>query len=290
MLALLVSALVALYLLGPDLVSRWILAFAVPRRNIVQSRGEEITRAILWAAIPLTIAIMWAKATGVLNRPGDAATLENVFSGLYSDKFFEANRPDFFLSLHNFFWLNLELLWRLYAVVLAIALVFNLLILRFNRLWHLYRNRFMQRFVRFFLTYIILPRISEWHVLLSQMRLPPGPFVLSADLLTRANVLYQGRIQDKMLNPDGSLHAITLASPRRFLRDEFHLAQAAKPEIESSDYWKSIPGNLFVIMGSDIVNLNLKYVPLKSHSFKRTPADAELLARIFERLEGPVSD
>ena len=284
MLALLVSALVALYLLGPDLVSRWILAFAVPRRNIVQSRGEEITRAILWAAIPLTIAVLWAKATGVLNRPGDTATLENVFSGLYSDKFFEANRPEFFLSLHDFFWLNLELLWRLYSVVLAIALVFNLLILRFNRLWHRYRNPSMQRAVRFFLTYIILPRISEWHVLLSQMRLPPGPFVLSADLLTRANVLYQGRIQDKMLNPDGSLHAITLASPRRFLRDEFHFAQTADPDTESSDYWKSIPGNLFVIMGSDIVNLNLKYVPLKPHTFKRSPADAELLARIFDRL------
>ena len=287
MLALLVSALVALYLLGPDLISRWVLGFAVPRRNVVQSRGEEVTRAILWAAIPLAVAITWARISGVFQHFGGTATIQNVFSGLYSDKFFEANRAEFFLSFHAFFWMNVELLWRLYAVVLAIALLFNLLILRFNRLWHRYRSRPMQRAVRFFLTYIILPRISEWHVLLSEMRLPPGSFVLSADLLTRSNVLYQGRIQDKMLNPDGSLHAITLASPRRFLRDEFHLAQAADPETESSDYWKSIPGNLFVILGSDIVNLNLKYVPLKPNTFKRSQADAELLARIFERLEDP---
>lgn len=289
MLALLVSTLVALYLLGPELVSRWVLAFAVPRRNVVQSRGEEITRAVLWAAVPLVAAVAWAAASGALHRFGDIPDLEIVFSGLYSDKFFEANRSEFFLSLHAFLSLNLAILWRLYAVVLVVALSFNLLIIRYNHLWNRYRGGSLERPVRFFLTYIILPRISEWHVLLSGMRLPPGPFVLSADLLTKANVLYQGRIQDKMLNPDGSLHTVTLATPRRFLRDEFHAAQTVNPEAESADYWKSIPGNLFVIMGSDIVNLNLKYVPLKPRTVKRSKADSELLARIFERIDHPES-
>jgi len=288
-LALLVSLLIALYLLGPDLISRWILAFVVPRKTLVQSRGEEITRAILWAAIPLAAAIAWAIAAGSLRHAGQLSDIQTVFSGLYSDRYFEANQAAFFVSVHNFFWMNLCLLWRLYALVILIAILFNGIIRRY-RIWSSSRSRW----VRHFLTFIILPRISEWHVLLSEMLLPAGPFVLTADVLTRNNTLYQGLVKDKMLNPDGSLHAVTLANPRRFLRDEFHTAQSANPEIDSADFWKSIPGNLFVILGSDIVNLNLKYIRRKPLSYRPVaepgdPGDTEVLVRLLERLRHDAS-
>lgn len=287
MLALLVSALVALYLLGPDLVSRWILSLQVPRRNVIQSRGEEVTRAILLAVVPLSIAILWAYATGALHRAGRFTDLQTVFSGLYSEHAFEANQAAFFASLQVLAWINLSILWRLYLLVIAIGFTFNLLIRNYNRVWNLYRNGPLERPVRFFLTSIVLPRISEWHVLLSGMRLPPGPFILVVDILTKANILYQGRIQDKMLNPDGSLHTITLASPRRFLREEFRIAQTADPEADSSDFWKAIPGNLFVLMGSDIVNLNLKYIRQKPVSFRLSDEKTqEILGRLHDLL-GP---
>jgi hypothetical protein len=287
LLALLVSALVALYLLGPDLVSRWILSLQVPRRNVIQSRGEEVTRAILLATVPLAVAVLWAYATGALHRDGNFTDLQTVFSGLYSEHAFEANQAAFFASLHALAWVNLSILWRLYLVVIAIGFTFNLLIRNYNRVWNLYRNGPLERPVRFFLTSIVLPRISEWHVLLSGMRLPPGPFILVADILTKSSFLYQGRIQDKMLNPDGSLHTITLASPRRFLREEFQAAHALDPEAISSDFWKAIPGNLFVIMGSDIVNLNLKYIRQKGVSFRLSDEKTqEILGRLYDHL-GP---
>jgi hypothetical protein len=282
-LALLVSTLIAVYLLGPDLISRWILGFVVPRKNLVQSRGEEVTRAILWAAIPLAIAIAWATGTGALVRHGSLADVETVFSGLQSDAFFRDHRPEFFASLGAFFGMNLCLLWRLYTLVAASAILFNLLILRYNRIW----SRFRSRWIRAFLSTIVLPRVSEWHVLLSGMLLPPGRFVLTADVLTRANALYQGRVQDKMLNADGSLHSITLANPRRFQREEFQQEKLIDPETKSSDYWISIPGNLFVMMGSDIANLNLKYIRQKPLSFEPSEEEKEVLTRLLERLKEP---
>ncbi len=291
MLALLLSSLIAVYLLGPDLVSRFILSFQVPRRNIVQSRGEEVAAAIFIAAVPLAFAAAWAFAGGALRREGGLDDLANVFSGLYSEKYFEANRQTFFSSLHAFAWMNFSLLWRLYLLVAAIAIAFNWLIKNYNRIWNRYRRGRLKPPVDFLLDSIVLPRISEWHVLLSGMRLPPGPFLLVADILTKSNTLYQGRIQDKMLHADGSLHTVTLASPRRFLREEFHLAQAAGQQVgqvpDSSDYWKSIPGNLFVIMGSDIVNLNLKYIRQRPMSLRFNDSETEqTLSRLFERLEG----
>ena len=286
MLALLLSTLIAIYLLGPDLVSRSILSFQVPRRNIIQSRGEEIVRAILIAVVPLAIALAWTLVNGSFRHEGKLSDLATVFSGLYSDKFFEAHQPAFFRSLRAFGWMNFSLLWRLYLLVVAIGLFFNLLIKNYNRVWNRYRKGWLEGPVDFILTYIVLPRISEWHVLLSGMRLPPGPFILVADILTKSNALYQGRIQDKMLNADGSLHTITLASPRRFLRDEFRAQTDHDPDAESADFWKSVPGNLFVLMGSDIVNLNLKYIRQRPMSLRFDDIETEeTLSRFFNRLD-----
>ena len=283
MLALLVSFLVAVYVLGPDLISRWVLGFVVPRKNLVQSRGEEVTRAILWAAIPLAAAVWWASWTRAIQQHGGIADVQMVFSGLESDAFFRDHRPEFFASLRAFFEMNLCLLWRLYGLVIGFSIVFNVLILRYNRIW----GRFSSRWMRSFLSTIVLPRVSEWHVLLSGMLLPPGRFMLTADVLTKGNALYQGRVQDKMLNPDGSLHSVTLANPRRFLREEFQAARHEDEETQSREFWISIPGNLFVMMGSDIANLNLKYIRQKPLSFEPSEEEKIVLVRLLERLSKP---
>jgi hypothetical protein len=55
-LALVVTIAFALYILGPDLFSRFVLGFTVPRRNVNLTRGEEVSRAIIWAIA--TIAVL----------------------------------------------------------------------------------------------------------------------------------------------------------------------------------------------------------------------------------------
>lgn len=214
---------------------------------------------------------------------GHTADLETVFSGLYSEKFFENHRNEFFGSLRSFFWMNLCLLLRLYILVVGFSLLLNLIILRYNSL----RNWFKLSWMKTLLATIVLPRVSEWHVFLSDMLLPTKDLVLSADVLTKANVLYQGRVQDKMLSPDGSLHRITLASPRRFLREKFQKNKDESPSTRSDDFWREIPGNLFIIMGSEITNLNLRYVRKNLLAYEPSSEELEVLRRLLGRLTEP---
>lgn len=283
MLALVVSFLIAVYLLGPNLVARFILGFVVPRKNLVQSRWEEFTRAVLWAAIPLAVAILWAVKTGALARSGHVADLETVFSGLYSERYFEAHRTEFFSSLRAFFWANFSLLLRLYGLVAGFSILLNFLIIHYKTL----RNALKSTRMKTLLATIVLPRVSEWHVLLSDMLLPSKDLVLTADVLTKTNNLYQGKVQDKMLNPDGSLHSITLASPRRFLREQYQKEKDQLPETEPDYFWHTIPGNLFIIMGSDITNLNLRYVKEKLFATEPSPEEIAVLRRVLARLTEP---
>ena len=103
-------------------------------------------------------------------------------------------------------------------------------------------------------------------------------------------VLYQGRIQDKMLGADGSLQSITLAKPRRFLRDEFEKAKEADPNVDREEYWRPIAGNLFVLMASDVINLNLKYIRRNPIDFRSSQQERDVLRRLLERLSDDETD
>jgi hypothetical protein len=131
----------------------------------------------------------------------------------------------------------------------------------------------------------IVPRISEWDLLFSDMLLPEGTFRIMADVLTKTGGLYQGTIQDRMLNNDGSLQSITLANPRRFEREEFRKAKAEDIETVSDEFWFNIPGNLFIVMASDIANLNLRYIRRKPLSFQPSEEEREVLTRLLDRLK-----
>jgi hypothetical protein len=253
-LTLLVTFLVAAYLLGPELLSRFLFGLVVPRRNLVLSKSEEFTRAILWAILPLSLAISFALLTHGLRRSGSLADVRIVFECLYSEKLFESHTDLFFRSLKAFAWMNAWLLAPLYAIDLVLSILLNFYVLHFlywqgAGLW--------KRLVRISFGYLTVPRIAEWHLRLSGMLLPGPGYELHVDVLTKGNALYQGRVQDKTLNADGSLQSLTIASPRRFLRPEFEAKKAKWASTESSAFWQEIEGNLFVIMGSDIANLNL---------------------------------
>jgi hypothetical protein len=226
---------------------------------------------------------VWSVATGSLTRDGHVSDVQTVFSGLYDDKFFEAHRAEFFASLRPVFLMNLSLLTRLYGIVVGGSIVLDVMILNYNSL----RNGLKPRWMKTVLATIVLPRASEWHVLLSGMLLPSREQVLRADVLTRSNALYQGQVQDKMLGPDGGLLSLTLSEPRRFLREEFQRELAKGLAVGTEDFWKEIPGNLFVILGSDIANINLKYVEEKPLADKPSMEEIELLKRLLERLQEP---
>jgi hypothetical protein len=280
LLALLVSFLIAVYLLGPNLIARWAADLVVFRKTRVQSHAEEVARAVIGAAVPLILAFLWARWSGAISRVGSRSDLEMVFSALQSDNFFQAHHEQFFVSLRAFFWMNFCVLWRLYTLVVLFSLVRIVIVLNYNRIWRSLHKRWMRTLLA-----TIVPRISEWDLLFSDMLLPEGSFRIMADVLTKTGGLYQGAIQDRMLNPDGTLQSITLANPRRFERAEFRKAKAEDLATVSDEFWFNIPGNLFIISASDIANLNLRYIRRKPLSFQPSEEEREVLMRLLDRLK-----
>jgi len=279
-LALLVSFLIAVYLLGPNLISRWAADLVVFRKTRVESHAEEVARSIIAAAIPLALAVLWARWSGALWARGTQTDVEIVFSSLQSDNFFQTHHQQFFTSLYAFFWMNYAILWRLYFIVLLACVVRVFIVLNYNRIWRRLHRRWMRTLLA-----TIVPRISEWDLLFSDMLLPEGTFRIMADVLTRTGGLYQGTVQDRMLNNDGSLQSITLANPRRFGRAEFQKAKAEDIETVTDEFWFNIPGNLFIVMASDIANLNLRYIRRKPLQFQPSDEEREVLARLLDRLK-----
>jgi hypothetical protein len=282
MLALAVTFLAALYLLGPDLLSRTVIGLIAPRKSAPSNRGEEITRAVLWAVLPLAFAILWVRQRGVLLMWGRWSAVDNLYvclSGTCSAQ----DRAHIWDSLRAFTGMNFSLLWREYLLVILEAGCFSGLIVNYGSL----RRRLKRRRYRELLAVLITPQIADWHVLLSDMLLPEPDLSLVADVLTRNGTLYQGSIGDKTLNSDGSLQTLTLVAPRRFVRDDFKKAVEADPKIDREKYWHSIPGNLFVILGVDIVNMNILYVrkTTKPPSGAVNPAEKMQIQKITNRIE-----
>ena len=262
MLALTLTFLAAAFILGPDLISRLVLALVVPRRSVTQNRGEEVTRALLWVALPLAIALFWMRLRHVLGLWGSWPDVEAVASGLYSSTYFDAHRREFFSSFLRVAGMCGSLLWRLYLIVVIAASAIDVAILRYRWL----RGKLSSQWSKTLLAMLLLPRISEWHVLFSDMLLPAGDVFLEVDVLTKSGTLYQGGVQDRMIAGDGSLQTLTLADPKRFLREEFRKAKEADSTAKTEDYWRPIPGKLFVIIGSDIVSVNIRYLPRPSNT------------------------
>ncbi|HWJ49106.1 MAG TPA: hypothetical protein VNS62_15730 [Candidatus Udaeobacter sp.] len=280
MLALLVSFLIAVYLLGPNLIARWAADLVVFRKTRAESHAEEVARSIIAAAVPLLLAVAWVRWSGALWTAGSQADVETVFSSLQSDNFFQSHHAQFFESLYRFIWMNYAILWRLYLIVLIACAVRVFVVLNYNRIWRRLHKRWMRTLLA-----TIVPRISEWDLLFSDMLLPEGTFRIMADVLTKTGILYQGTVQDRMLNNDGSLASITLANPRRFEREEFRKAKALDIETVSDEFWFNIPGNLFIVMASDIANLNLRYIRRKPLSFQPSEEEREVLTRLLDRLK-----
>lgn len=273
MLAVAFTLVLALYVLGPDLVSRLILGFSVPRRNVVLTKSEELSRAVLWSIGPLILAFLWAWAWGTLDHLWVWKDLKTCFAGVYSEQVFREHQDDWFRSTRLVLWLNFVLLWRLYFVVAVIGLSFNYVIRNYAKIRLRLKNHPHKRT---WLAALVLPRINSWHVLLSRVLLEQDDLHIHVDVLTKAGILYQGRLADKMLEPDGTLIAVMLDSPRRYRREQYLDDLKADKQPKADEYWRDIPTNMFVIMASDIHTINLRYGPENMAALKRRDYSASL--------------
>jgi hypothetical protein len=263
-LALVLTLALAVYVFGPDAFSRFLLDFSVPRRAVTLTKSEEVYRAIVWSSVCLALAYVWARAWGTLDRLWDWGELRTFVCGIYSEDYFRHNTDAWFHSLHSTVWMNFCILWRLYAVVLILSLVLHTTIKHYARVRDWLRKRkwrwLADRSPKW-LAALVLPRIAPWHVLLSQILIGDKSVQLHVDVMTKSDVLYQGLLADKTLSADGALVSIVLADPRRFRYAEYVEAKKSGESIDKAAYWRPIPTNMFIVTGSEIATMNLRYVP-----------------------------
>ncbi len=218
---------------------------------------------------------------------GNWKDVQLVSSGLYSSTSFDKNEAAFYLCLPKVAGMVWSLLWRLYLFVLVSALALNAMTRKYRAL----RVKLPYGWMKSALATLVLPRVSEWHVLLSDMLLPLDDVSLVVDVLTKNGTLYQGRVQDRMLGVDGTLQTLTMSDPKRFQREDFKRAKDADQSTKVEAFWRTIPGKLFVIMGSDIVNLNVLYLPKVSEtrtlSHGLTEVELQGLRNLLSKLKAP---
>lgn len=287
MIALVFTILVAVYVLGPDLLARWVLSFVVPRKNLVLSKSEEITRGILWSIIPFLIAWIFRHTGPWAFQSGAKFDLQVFFSGLYSGSYFEENRNAFFGAAGTFWRFNLCLLLRLYATVLIASVIFNCLIVKYGKIrrWLEGKNSLFWSVLGWLLATFVLPRIAEWHLVLSPVLLASKKMTIEVDILTKSNILYAGRLADKVLTGTGDLQSVTLRNPKRFKRGEYLRAKKSGDNLKIDDFWKEIPGELFVIVASEISTVNVRHIPAVPQFAKKYPEIAGEMRKLRLLLE-----
>lgn len=267
MLTLLVTALATAYFVVPELLSRYILSFFLVRKAMNSPRGEELVRGAFWAIGPLAIAWL-TKNTFLFRIPTTAgASVQTVFASLYSETLFAQKPAAFFDAFATFARINFDLLVRAYFIVVIGSAAIGVTARKFG--WvreHTRKYSLLSKLIH----WLILPRISEWHLALSPMLLnDQKQFSIEVDVMTKSGTLYRGAVSEKNIASDGSLQTLILAGAERFLYADYLRARTeyeelptklpeAKPKREK--FWRKIPGVAFFIVGDDIASINVRHV------------------------------
>lgn len=290
MLALTLTLITAVYIFGPELLSRYILGWVVPRRAIQQTSSEEISRAILTAAVPLCLAVSWVTLRHVVAWDAITTDVHTYTAGIVSQKFFDEHTAQFFSAAKTVLTVFWAVAWRLYALLIIYAVIIDIVIYYYGEIRN---SQWMAKHPRWrsVLAIFVLPRISVWHTLLKSVSHKKSVDI-RVDIITSRDALYRGTIEDLLLTKDGELSGLLLTTPLRYQRekylddlkkyserltDQLPITQS-KPH--SDNYWKPIPGHAFLIRSDHIETINLR-------SYERD--DQELLERLGQIFNMPLS-
>jgi hypothetical protein len=186
------------------------------------------------------------------------------FAGAYSDAYFEKNTEAVFHATKAVFWWNFSVLWRMYTLVSLFSVGVDVVVYNFGSIRNCLNNGGrISKGLRRLLSRFIIPKVSEWHVFLSNMLADRKDIRIHADVLTKNDVLYKGHVADKTLKGDGALTCLILEDPYRFRRVEYmedkKEARTSGIKINPEDYWVEIPSKSFIVMAPEIVSINLTH-------------------------------
>ncbi len=187
MLALVLSFLVVLYLIVPDAIFRFVFKWFVPLRTLVPAKPETIYRAVVLASIPfvITMVLVWyAPLFTCWPFPVDGASQQRradykiVTAALYSDAQFNKydSSGQFWPAFTRCSRRQARLLVWFYVAVCGEGLLFGFLSANYGKYQHYGLYNILAEG-------LLLPNISEWHLLLTPFVFPNKEATVSADIL-----------------------------------------------------------------------------------------------------------
>lgn len=265
LLALTFSVLVTLYLIIPDAIFRFCFSRYVPLRTLVPTRVETIYRAVALAILPFVISIIlvfwaWPFNTYPLRVDGRAASrsadYKMVTAALYSEELFKKNYEEFWPALDRSCRRQCRLLSWYYLLVVFEGLAFGFLSSNYGK----YQTN---KIYSALADGLLLPNISEWHVLLTAFVFTDKKSPVLIDVLCTDGTLYDGEVTQYFL--DGSkLSGMILDDPRRYDRKSLLADREAGKKVDPAAYWHKIRSANLYIFADKILNINLKSIEAES--------------------------
>jgi hypothetical protein len=271
MIGLFATYFVVAFLLVPSGLFRSCYSLFLPSIiKFQRTRFEEFTFAILAAILPfsLALALSWTFCVQPFGVPGKSPAERKqayraVIASAINDKALEGveQQAVFWRAANQVIRRQARLLFWYYILVLLEAYIYARLSANYG-LWRATLTGWRRRLYLLIADKILLPSVSEWHLLLTPFYYPPEPpRQVWVDVLTTLDVLYKGHVNTYSLGKEGELSGIVLESPRRFDRlkqlwDKEHDA----PKHDNNSYWRDIPSNNLYIPSDKITNLNVRYL------------------------------
>lgn len=276
MVALLTTYFIVAYILIPGILFRFPASLFVKLRLFQLTRTQEATFGVAVSLLPFALALLavWhgpvARSYPFPQREGTVAAYKEDYRrvgtlALSADpaRLLEADAAGhaslYARALNSNEHRQLRFLTWYYLFTMLEGGAFGLLARKYGEWSHVPAYSWFAR-------KIMLPRISEWQLLLTDFTFPRRPKrVVYADVLAEDH-LYRGRVEDYFLNLSGELSGILLNKVERFRRDQYEEARRAQtagtaagksPDPES--YWARIPGANFYIPAKKIANLNVRF-------------------------------
>lgn len=263
MIALAASVVLALYLIVPSFIFRFVFGIFVPLRIFVRSRSEEFYRAVVTALIPLLLAWGFAWTVPFLRSyPFEVQGMDEtrradyklVAASFYSEQVFVNHRDEFWTAFTRSSRRQARLLTWYYVLIASEALMFGYSVRKYGT-WK--DNKYFSKFA----DKVLLPHVSEWHVLLTPLVFAERKATVRVDILSTEGTLYKGVVSNHFLDRDGMLSGLILTEPRRFDRRTYLKEKDWGSKPKPDDFWKDIPSAKLYIPADKISNINLNYEP-----------------------------
>jgi hypothetical protein len=106
---------------------------------------------------------------------------------------------------------------------------------------------------------LLIPKISEWELLLTPFTLASPNSRIQVDILMTNDILYQGFVFKHYVDATGRLVGMIITEPKRYNRHQL-LKDREQGQVKRTDtYWREIPSRQMYLLADKILNINVNY-------------------------------